>query len=82
VCVVTGTFKDDHGQERPRFTKIGAWFETDKGLAAKLDVLPMPDKNGECWLKLFEAREQQPAQQQPPARQQPPAQQGGYRGRY
>jgi len=88
VCVVTGTYKDDQGQEKPRFAKIGAWFENEQGqLSAKLEALPLPDPKGEVWLKLFvkqDDQQQRPAQQQQrPAQQQAPAQQQQQRrGRY
>lgn len=86
--VCTGRkYQDNQGQEKTKYTKIGAWFENDQGqLSVKLDALPMPDEKGECWLKLFVPQpqdgQQAPPQQQPPQQQraQQPAQQR--RGRY
>lgn len=89
--VCTGRkYKDQQGQDKTKYTKIGAWFENDQGqLSVKLDALPMPDENGECWLKLFvpqpqDGQQQPPPQQQnnrqPPQQQQP--QQQPRRGRY
>lgn len=86
--VCTGRkYQDNQGQEKTKYTKIGAWFENDQGqLSVKLDALPMPDEKGECWLKLF-VPQPQDGQQAPPQQQQPqqqrapqPAQQR--RGRY
>ena len=88
VCVVTGTYQDQQGQEKARFAKIGSWFENEQGqLSVKLEALPLPDPKGEVWLKLFTKKDDQqqaPAQQQQqrPAQQQAPAQQQQRRGRY
>jgi hypothetical protein len=96
ACIVTGTYKDDQGNDRPRFMRIGAWFESDKGeLSVKLEALPIPSPNPktgdvECWVKLFVKKEDNqapPQQQQPPARQQaqqapPPPPQQQRRSRY
>ena len=43
--VCTGRkYKDQQGQDKTKYTKIGAWFENDQGqLSIKLDALPMPD---------------------------------------
>lgn len=88
VCVVTGTYQDQQGQEKARFAKIGSWFENEQGqLSVKLEALPLPDPKGEVWLKLFAKKDDQqqaPAQQQQrPAQQQAPAQQPAQRrGRY
>ena len=86
--VCTGRkYQDNQGQEKTKYTKIGAWFENDQGqLSVKLDALPMPDEKGECWLKLFvpqpqDGQQATPQQQQPQQqRAQQPAQQR--RGRY
>lgn len=85
--VCTGRkYKDAQGQEKTKYTRIGAWFENDQGqLSVKLDALPMPDQNGECWLKLFVPQPQDGQQQSPPQQQQAPApaqQQQQRRGRY
>ena len=89
VCVVTGTYQDQQGQEKARFAKIGSWFENEQGqLSVKLEALPLPDPKGEVWLKLFAKKDDQqqaPAQQQQQQRpqRQAPAQQGNQRrGRY
>jgi hypothetical protein len=82
--VCTGRkYQDNQGQEKTKYTKIGAWFENDQGqLSVKLDALPMPDEKGECWLKLF-VPQPQDGQQAPPQQQraQQPQQQQR-RGRY
>ena len=70
VCIGR-KYQDNQGQEKTKYTKIGAWFENDQGqLSVKLDALPMPDEKGECWLKLF-VPQPQDGQQPPPQQQQP-----------
>lgn len=85
VCIGR-RYKDQQGLDKTKYTKIGAWFENDQGqLSVKLDALPMPDENGDCWLKLFVPQPQdgqQQQQQQQPPQQQPPQQQQQRRGRY
>ena len=82
-------YVDAQGQEKMKYTKIGAWFENDQGqLSGKLDALPMPDEKGECWIKLFVPQPQDGQQAPPPQQQQPPQQQRAQqpaqqrRGRY
>jgi hypothetical protein len=86
VCVGTGKYTDQSGQEKVRYVRIGAWFESDQGhLSVKLDALPMPQEGG-CWLKLFtpqaDANTPAPQQQQAQAPQQKQAPAPQRRGRY
>lgn len=57
------TIKDERS-DKPRYQNIGAVFETSKGLAIKIEAIPV-GWNG--WANLYEPkpREQRPAQQQP-----------------
>lgn len=66
ICQATGSYQDQNGNNKTRYTKLGAWFKDDQGrISAKLDVLPMPklrkDNNGEvtqaCWVSLFAAQD-------------------------
>tara|TARA_R110001632_G_scaffold173850_1_gene293287 strand:- start:2471 stop:2728 length:258 start_codon:yes stop_codon:yes gene_type:complete len=55
--VVQGTkyFKD--GEEKTRWQKIGVAFEKDgKITSVKLEALPIPNKDGEIWLNIFEQK--------------------------
>ena len=45
----------DIGKEKPLWLRIGTAFEKEgKPLSIKLDVLPLPNKDGDVWLRLFE----------------------------
>ena len=46
--------KEVPGREKPIWMKHGVAFEGPKGLSIKLESLPLPNKDGEVWLKLFE----------------------------
>lgn len=75
VCAITGRYTDQSGQEKNRYIRVGAWFQSDKGISVKLEAIPYPNgKGGEVWLSLFVAQQQQ---QRPPQQQQqrPPQQQ-------
>ncbi len=55
ACIRTGTYQKD-GQEKINWLKIGAVFESDKGLSLKLDALPVGGSPEGCWIKLFPAK--------------------------
>lgn len=59
--------KDIPGRDKPFWARIGTAFEEDgKITGIKLDVLPLPNKDGEVWLRLFEddrQKEPEPAPQ-------------------
>ena len=61
IKVSTGEYTNGQGEQKKRYTKIGALFmDSETGnMSAKLDVLPMPNKNGEVWLKFFDKFEEQ-----------------------
>lgn len=42
-------------QEKAIWLKHGAAFETDGKISIKLESLPIPNLEGDIWLKLFEA---------------------------
>jgi hypothetical protein len=43
------------GREKPIWHRHGIAFENDQGrIRIKLESLPMPNKDGEVWLSLFE----------------------------
>jgi len=46
--------KEVPGRDKPIWMKHGVAFEGPKGLSIKLESLPLPNKDGEVWLKLFE----------------------------
>jgi len=47
--------KEIPGRDKPLWLRLGTAFEKDgKPLSIKLDVLPMPNKDGDVWLRLFE----------------------------
>lgn len=65
VVAVTGTYEKD-GEEKPVWKNCGAIFETAKGLAMKLDLIPVASDG---WFKLFEPKpkkDEKPAQQPQP----------------
>ena len=50
----TGTYQKD-GVEKTRWTKIGIMLEKMDGKRSiKLEALPLPNKDGEVWLQVFE----------------------------
>jgi len=65
AVVSTGEYKDQQGQVKKRWSKIGAMFrDSENGnISIKLDVLPMPKADG-CWVKIFKKEGQQPQQSQ------------------
>lgn len=51
---------------KTRWTKIGVMFpaKSGDGFAVKLDALPLPNKDGDVWLKAFVPREKDDAPSQ------------------
>lgn len=49
--------KEIEGRDKPIWIKHGLAFEKEGKIRIKLDSLPIPDKNGEIWLNLFERDE-------------------------
>ncbi len=55
VSQVTGTYKNDSGEDKTSYQNLGVVFENEKGhLDMKLNALPLPNAKGEVWVKLFE----------------------------
>ena len=85
IKVSTGEYTNQQGETKKRYTKIGALFmDSETGnMSAKLDVLPIPNADGEVWLKFFDKyddnaqfgsqqyEQQSQAPQQAPIPQQP-----------
>ena len=47
--------KEIPNRDKPVWLRIGKAFEKEEGkLRMKLDVLPLPNNDGEVWLNLFE----------------------------
>jgi|TARA_R110000772_G_scaffold266366_1_gene388777 hypothetical protein len=47
--------KEVQGRDKPVWLRHGIAFEKDgKGISIKLESLPLPNKDGEIWLRLFE----------------------------
>lgn len=76
VCARVGTFQKD-GQEKPRYLKVGSWFQNDQGqISIKLLAMPLapdPQSGVGCWLSLFHQQETNapaPAPRQQPQQQQ------------
>ena len=62
--------KEVPGRDKPVWLRHGIAFQNDKGISIKLEGLPLPNKEGEVWLKLFEddgARQQKDAPAPAPA---------------
>lgn len=49
--------KEIEGRDKPIWIRHGLAFEKEGKIRIKLDSLPIPDKNGEIWLNLFERDE-------------------------
>jgi len=49
--------KEVPGRDKPVWLRHGIAFQSEngsKGVSIKLESLPLPNKDGEVWLKLFE----------------------------
>ncbi len=46
--------KEVPGRDKPVWLRHGIAFQNEKGISIKLEGLPLPNKEGEVWLKLFE----------------------------
>jgi hypothetical protein len=45
--------KEVPGRDKPVWLRHGIAFEGEKGISIKLESLPLPNKDGEVWLKLY-----------------------------
>ena len=48
--------KEVSGREKPVWLRIGKAFEREGRWSLKLDVLPLPNGDGDIWLRLFEEK--------------------------
>lgn len=46
--------KEVQGRDKPVWMRHGIAFSGDKGISIKLESLPLPNAQGEVWLRLFE----------------------------
>jgi hypothetical protein len=46
--------KEVQGRDKPVWMRHGIAFSGEKGISIKLESLPLPNKDGEIWLRLFE----------------------------
>jgi len=53
----SGTYKNQQGEEKPNWVKMGVCFESDKGLSLKIDNIPV---GWDGWVSMFppKAKEQ------------------------
>ncbi len=49
--------KEVPGRDKPVWIRHGVAFDKDGKVSIKLESIPLPNKDGEIWLKLFEPRE-------------------------
>lgn len=61
-----GTYKNQQGEEKPNWVKLGAVFETSKGLSLKIDAIPV---GFDGWVSFFEPKQKEntPTAQSAPA---------------
>ena len=53
AVVVTGTYQKEE-ETKNSYMNVGVVLENEHGhLDLKLDAYPLPNKNGEVWIKLF-----------------------------
>ena len=48
--------KEVSGREKPVWLRIGKAFEKEGKWSLKIDVLPLPNRDGDIWLRLFEEK--------------------------
>lgn len=57
VCVKTGTYQDQQGNNKNRYLKLGSYFTDEQGrIGILLQSVPInmnPGKDGGTWLTLF-----------------------------
>ena len=56
--------KEVPGRDKPVWMRHGIAFQNDKGISVKLESLPLPNAQGEVWLRLFEDDGSRGGQQQ------------------
>lgn len=53
-----GTYKNQNGEEKPNWVKVGAVFETSNGLSMKMEAIPV---GFDGWISFFEPKPKQSA---------------------
>lgn len=48
-----GTYTNQNGEEKPNWVRVGAVFETSKGLSMKMDAVPV---GFDGWISFFEPK--------------------------
>lgn len=68
IKVSTGSYTNGQGEEKKSYCKIGALFINPENgnMSAKLDVLPIPNAEGEIWLSFFDKYDENKQQNQQP----------------
>ena len=51
-----GTYKNQSGEEKPNWVKVGAVFETSNGLSMKMEAIPV---GFDGWISFFEPKPKQ-----------------------
>ena len=77
LVATIGTYKDRNGDEKKRYTKLGAAFTDDQGrISLKLDAVPCsPDWSG--WVSLYDVDRDRGQHSQPVQRQAAPRDEWG-----
>jgi hypothetical protein len=60
VTAVVGKYKDQNGQEKNRYQRIGSIIETKNGPMLKIDNIPVCEPAWSGWAYLNEPREKKP----------------------
>lgn len=59
VCHVSGTYENNQGETKKRYTKCGAYFENDHGgIGVKLEYVPTQVGEKGLWLSLFPKKDE------------------------
>ena len=56
VTVKTGTYKNQNGEDKNRYQRIGSVIETKSGPMLKLDCIPIADGGWQGWAYLNQPR--------------------------
>ena len=80
VCVSTGSYTDQNGQEKQRWMNVGVMFKNDTGyVSIKLEAIPTKrSDDGFLWLSCFAPKEREQKPQQPGFREQAQGAQEGF----
>ncbi len=72
IKVSTGEYTNAQGEQKKSYVKIGALFINPENgnMSARLEVLPIPNSEGEVWLSFFDKYDESKQQAQHQATQQ------------